>query len=137
MAADHGTKKNIQWPMTECGRREVMMLHRVISVVAVSGLCACSGGTPGHDEMGLKYQKRATPVLQALALYERDHSSLPDSLDELTPAYLNRLPTQPELSLDAKSRQLSFTYAPSLPRIGKINCYAQLGDEQWSCQGYL
>lgn len=113
------------------------MLYRVISVLAVGGLCACSAGPLGSDATGLKYQKRATPVLQALALYEKDHHSLPASLDELAPAYLNRLPSQPELSLDSKSRQLSFSYTPPLPRIGKINCYAQLGDEQWNCQGYL
>lgn len=113
------------------------MLRRMISVLAVGGLCACSGGPPGSDATGLKYQKRATSVMQALALYEQDHRSLPASLDELAPAYLNRLPNQPELSLDSKNRQLSFSYTPPLPRIGKINCSAQLGDEQWYCHGYL
>jgi hypothetical protein len=113
------------------------MFYRVISVMALAGLGGCSGGEPGHDATGLKYQTRATPVLQALESYERDHRALPASLDELAPAYIDRLPQDPELSLDLKTRQLSFSYSPPLPRIGKINCSSQLGSGQWSCQGYL
>lgn len=113
------------------------MLHKMICVVALGSLCACSGGEPGSDATGLKYQKRVTPVLQALEFYEKDHRSLPASLEELTPTYIDRLPQQPELSLDLKLRQVSFSYSPPLPRIGKVNCYSQVGSGQWNCQGYL
>jgi hypothetical protein len=113
------------------------MSPRVFACVASILLCSCALWLPGEDPKGAELKTRATPVLIALNRFHQEIRTLPGSLSELAPRYIQMLPAELLLRLDTKNELLIFTYSPTWPQAGKISCSAHIGLQEWNCGTYI
>ena len=105
--------------------------------LAVLGLSGCFPWEPGADPKGKSLVEAAAPLAVAVERFRAERGSYPVSLGELVPAYLTELPSIPDLSYQAEDGSLRFTYSPTWPQAGQVNCFSGGQSEGFLCQGYL
>ena len=84
--------------------------------------------------------ERYDPLVHALADFQKDHGTYPDSLDELVPAYLptlpkgdaNQRPSDPEYVASEDTYLLEFRYTGP----GLNTCGFDQTTGAWECTGY-
>jgi hypothetical protein len=109
-------------------------------------LCsACSlinGPRPGEGSADRNTQRKAEPVIAALARFHRDHGNYPASIQELFPHYI---PDQRDLGVGAftYSRQgsefiLMYGYVSGFALFRGMNeCEYSSKTKKWDCGGYV
>ena len=99
-------------------------------------LAACQTFAPGEDEKGKQLREPANKILTAIEQYKQEHGRYPNSLYELVPKYVDRLPEEPTLRIDEYSSTLRFAYSRDWPQLGRIVCLAHFGTTDWKCEEY-
>ncbi len=111
-------------------------MSRPLAITFVALLAACGTMPPGADEKGEGYKVPATKVLIALEAYKTDQGRYPNSLYELVPRHLDKIPAEPTLRLDDYTSTLRFAYSRDWPKLGRVVCVATLSTTEWVCEEY-
>jgi hypothetical protein len=116
-----------------CGAR-----FRLTTASTAVLLTACATWPVGGDPNGVSLRPRIEQVAAAARHFFDARGSWPRSVDELVPAFIQRLPDA-QVSISAKGADavISFVYAPSWPSIGQVSCASSIRKIDWSCQGYV
>ena len=99
-------------------------------------IVGCATFAPGDDPKGQGYKAPASKVLVALDAYKNDRGRYPNSLYELVPKYLEKVPDEPSLRFDEYTATLRFAYSREWPQLGRIVCVAHVGTTEWNCEDY-
>jgi hypothetical protein len=97
----------------------------------------CFPWRPGNDSQGSGLRQKAKPVLEALVQFEKEHGHFPTAPSQLMPKYLLGWPTEPKVQFDDYTGHIRFTYSPSWPQSGQVECVAKFGQLEFSCHGYM
>jgi len=97
-------------------------------------IVGCQTFAPGDDEKGKQLREPANKVLTAIEQYKQENGRYPNSLYELVPKYVDRLPDEPTLRIDEYSSTLRFAYSREWPQLGRIVCIAHFGTTDWQCE---
>jgi hypothetical protein len=109
-----------------------MKTIRIAFVCLVAMLQACATWAPGKDPAGRALIAEANTVLVALQAYQAQNGKLPESLTELTPKYIAKLPEKPEIWYAPKTGMLTFHYSPTLG-LGQCVCVAEPVSVSFGC----
>ena len=113
-----------------------MKRSSLAGVFAVLLLGACASVPPGDEPRGMTFREPANKVLAALEQFKQERGRYPNSLYELTPKFIEKLPDEPSLRLDEYSGTLRFAYSRDFPDIGRVVCVVVLGSTEWKCEDY-
>ena len=105
---------------------------RVAALLIVTLITGCSLWPPGKDPKGKRYIASSIVVCHAAEQFESDHDRLPDDLAALVPTYIDKLPEEPSLQLNASTRAMTFVYSPKAAH-GRCICTAHIGECGFSC----
>jgi hypothetical protein len=97
-------------------------------------MVACATLAPGEDPKGQQLKEPANKVLTAIDQFKQDKGRYPNSLYELMPKYVDKLPEEPLLRIDEHSGRLRFAYSREWPDTGRIVCIALFGTTDWKCE---
>lgn len=114
-----------------------MTIPRAVRMLAPALLLAgCASVPPGEDLKGQQLKEPAGRVLAAVTQFNGDQGRYPSSLYELVPKYLQSLPDEPGLKLDAYVGTLSFAYSQEWPQLTRVLCTTRLQAADWKCEEY-
>lgn len=102
----------------------------------VISLAGCAIWAPGQDPHGREMVGNANNILSALNAYHEKNNTNPNSLEELVPEYLDRIPKEPSVLYKPSDGSLFFTYSPTWPQQGHVACTGEIGQHQVGCGGY-
>jgi hypothetical protein len=122
----------------ELNRRWVSPLMALLAFVGAALACAPWQRVPppGEGEKAEAGFRVCQPVIEALAAYEADLGIYPDSLDALSPDYLEDIPeTVNDLPINYQQEGASYTLSFSYEGPGMNRC-SYTPEENWDCFGY-
>lgn len=126
-----------------------MVNRRLLVIIGFIPLCLCllaagavfvlyqfSGEPPGEGVQARRGYEACEPVIAALEQYHDDHGGYPETLDALSPAYLEEIPQEAngfpiEYERTAGSYTLEFSYLG--PGMNHCTYTPEAG---WDCYGY-
>ncbi|MFN8413657.1 MAG: hypothetical protein U0Z26_14830 [Anaerolineales bacterium] len=114
-------------------KKLLTIFFTLISILACSLLATPE--PPGVGEKAELGYAACEPIITALAKYQADTASYPETLDELVPAYLTTLPTE----VNGESINYSKTggeYSLSFHYVGPgMNTCTYTPKNKWQCSG--
>lgn len=111
-----------------------MAFRKTLILAAVMVLAGCAVWPAGKDPKGQELCNNARPVLAALAAYHREQGYYPQSLHELVPRYMDRIPFNPGLRFHRDKGLVEFAYSPSWPQTQEVYCAAHATETDWTCR---
>ena len=111
-----------------------MFARKIMSLCALAIVSACAVWPAGKDPKGKELCDNARPVLAALAAYEQQNGQYPQSLHELVPNFIVRIPFNPGLRFHRDTGIVEFAYTPSWPQTEEVYCAAHAREADWTCR---
>ena len=110
-------------------------MKRILLAALFLSLSGCATYAPGEDEQGTKLQTDGIKVLVAVRNYMDDTTRQPQTLQDLIPKYLDKMPDQPKIGYDFKASRLMFNYIQgSGANSMLVTCHALVGQLDWVCE---
>ncbi len=114
------------------------MKSRFVLLALVLIASGCSIWPLGEDPKGKEIRIQADEIVNAIKNYENVNGNLPSDLLLLIPEFLKELPeVADEVNYLSDKREIVYSYSPSWPQSGRISCGLKIGNEKWSCGGYI
>ena len=92
------------------------------------------------DPRGREIKQKAEPIIDAFNAFKSRNGVAPNSIDELVPSYLPKLPDIP-ISIEKHPPTghivLVIRYTPSWPAVGQVICSVDTSTRQWACHGHV
>ena len=111
-------------------------------LLAIVGLAGCGfllppAWTAGDDPRGKQLKAEAETLIFAVQRYESDNRRLPKSLSDLVPNYVQTLRPALKVEYDVPNETIGFSYQPSWPDTGIMQCKSKIRELKWECFGYI